>query len=259
MVRVVVTTICFVLAVVSFWAASWPGIEELLPIAAFAGLHVSFWFMIAGVLLIFVCAANAFTIGDAIRRTRDKAGRQELKMVDADVALAYEKVEPLTEKDRGVLQREFRLLMIVLAMFSLAPVALLFVVDESDHAYIYAFMLPWLGILVYFGGKAHTRKESILETGTKNVIRGIITDRFYKYHQQKGRHIRLSERSTISIPHFRIGDRELWVSNRIFARFKVGEAVEFHYCETGLAYNLQTNVFLSARVIEGASLAEAAK
>lgn len=255
--RIVTTLLFFLLATVALWGVFWPDLETAVGVESIGGMPFSMWLMFLAVLFIFTGIAIATTIGTALRKKRDNAGQEALKKLTTNSVLSYEHVERLTENDRSVLQREFLLLAITLGVFSMLPIVLLFIIEKADHGFIYAFMFPWLGLLGYFGLKGYEKKKKVLAADTKNVIRGIITDRFYKLHNEKGIHIKMKDRSTVSIPHLRIGDRELWVSHRIFRRYKIGDAVELNYCEVGFAYSTPVNVFLSHRLIEGASLVKA--
>lgn len=208
-----------------------------------------------------LCGSIAIVMGILIvvkskRKSKAADAHNKLKGAINESMMSYEKEEPLTDEDRRVLQREFALLMVVLGLFSLIPLVFLFWVESDNHINIYMFMIPWLLVMGFFGAKGNTKKHQILNTGTKKVIRGIVTARFHKKHVTR-RHDSL-ETDTTSIPHLRIGDRELWVSHRIFSKYDVGDAVEFHYCETGVSFGAQTNVFFSHWKIEGAGLMESA-
>lgn len=197
-----------------------------------------------------------FIVIKSKRKSKTAEAYNKLKGAVNESMMSYEKEEPLTDEDRRILQREFALLMVVLGLFSLIPLVFLFWVESDNYVNIYMFLIPWLLVMGFFGVKGHTKKQQILDTGTKKVIRGIVTARFHKKHVTR-RHDSL-ETDTTSIPHLKIGDRELWVSHRIFSRYNVGDAVEFHYCETGVSFGAQTNVFFSHWKIEGAGLMESA-
>lgn len=188
------------------------------------------------------------------RREYENRAREKLKALK-DKPLVYESSEPLTADDIRTLQRQFYSLLAVLIPFSLLPAAFLLFVDEASRVYILIFLMFWIAVTGVIGGYAYNNLTRIRKAGKKNVIRGIVTDRFMKHYVKKVH----GEESVTLIPCLKIGDRELLVEHRMNWKYNVGDAVEFHFVEqrffdqeiTGL-YFYHTKI-TGAGVMDGAS------
>ncbi len=203
-------------------------------------------------LIMAAVALVIFLTGRSGRESKERAAKAKLQNLGSNVALDYEEAKPLTDDDRRALHREYRSLLVVLALFSLVPLSFLFFIDEESRIYLYMFTGFWILIMILFGARANTKRNEILEAGTKNVLRGIVTARFHKEYTRRSNHTH--EQETTSIPHLKIGDRELWVSHKIFGKYDVGDAIELHYCSTGVIFETPSNVFLADMKIEGAGV-----
>lgn len=198
----------------------------------------------------------SFVVGFRKRKRRDyeNKARERLKALK-DKPLAHESSEPLTTDDIRTLQRQFYSLLAVLIPFSLLPAAFLLFVDEASRVYILIFLMFWIAVTGVIGGYAYTNLTRIRKAGKKNVIRGIVTDRFMKHYVKKVH----GKESVTLMPCLKIGDRELLVQHRMNWKYNVGDAVEFHFVEqrffdqeiTGL-YFYHTKI-TGAGVMDGAS------
>ncbi len=205
-------------------------------------------------LVVIVLIVVIFRVRRSKRRAKQAVAKEKLQHLGDESMMAYEEVEPLTDHDRLVLRREYIILGVVLSLFALIPFSFLALVDPDDRPMLFVMAIPWVSVVAFLGIKSFEKKQEILRTGTKNVLRGIVTDRFYKYPTSKN--ASTGDRETSAIPHLRIGDRELWVSWSIFRSYDVGDAVELHYCNNLITDGTQSNTFFAARKIEGAGVME---
>lgn len=192
----------------------------------------------------------AVSLNKSKRKRIENAARKKVDAIGKDIALSYERTEPLTESDIRFINRQIYGMIVVLGLFCCVPLIFLFFIDESQRVYIYTFMSMWVCVVGLIGGQTYTNYARIRNGGEKTVLKGIITDRFNKYRTERVN----NEDSTTLIPCLRIGDIELEVTITMQRRYNLGDAVEFHYAPTYFFGRKRHNIYFTQTRIEGAGV-----